>query len=86
LRREENRRPRRRFVERKPLSGRRSILFQVFGKNFQDDSTKEKISKDFELARSMNINAVPTVVINQQIKISGAVPTEVYLKTFDEGI
>ena len=55
-----------------------------FGKNFQDDSTKEKISKDFELARSMNINSVPTVVINQQIKIPGAVPTEVYLKTFDE--
>ncbi len=74
----------------------RQVLFDIaaelkldmaqFEKDFQNDSTKEIISKDFELARSMNINAVPTVVINQQIIIPGAISTEGYLKIFIDQI
>lgn len=55
-----------------------------FEKDFQNDSKKEKVSKDFELDRLMSVNAVPTVVINQKIKIPGAVSTEDYLKIFNE--
>ena len=46
---------------------------EKFITDFNSEKVKEMVEEDIKLARRLRVNSVPTIIINNKLKIPGAV-------------
>lgn len=53
-----------------------AIDFDKWKKQFNDPATLDKVKADIDLVKKYGINSVPTLIVNEEHRVSGSLPIE----------
>ena len=62
------------------------LNMQKFQQDLLEEKTRQSVQKDILRAQEFGIHAVPTILINQEKRISGAIPYEQLKQTLEQFI